>query len=290
MRNILLSFFLLFGLSATSMAQTIDWGNSGKQKRMKSDTIAKKILEPAKYIATYAYTYVRDAADPNSKRHGETILEIGDRYNRFGDRYRLSFDSIYDEGAQRQITVMETTSQLLPLLRKEKFKENIIWDKKTNKEIIQRTAGLTQLYQYDENCPKLNWQLLEGDTIINGYKCNKAKTSLFGRDYVAWYAPEITMPYGPYKFNGLPGLVLRVTDTQNQFDFLLNGFQKVNGPRPIYLWSEKEIIKTNRKTVRQIYKNYCADPAGALASTGVIVPEETKASVFAKPYNPMELE
>lgn len=172
------------------MAQTIDWGNSGKQKRMKSDTIAKKILEPAKYIATYAYTYVRDAADPNSKRHGETILEIGDRYNRFGDRYRLSFDSIYDEGAQRQITVMETTSQLLPLLKKEKFMENIIWDKKTNKEIIQRTAGLTQLYQYDENCPKLDWQLLEGDTIINGYKCNKAKTSLFGRDYVAWYAPE----------------------------------------------------------------------------------------------------
>lgn len=290
MRNILLYFFLLFGLSATSMAQTIDWGNSGKQKRMKSDTIAKKILEPAKYIATYAYTYVRDAADPNSKRHGETILEIGDRYNRFGDRYRLSFDSIYDEGAQRQITVMETTSQLLPLLRKEKFMENIIWDKKTNKEIIQRTAGLTQLYQYDENCPKLDWQLLEGDTIINGYKCNKAKASLFGRDYVAWYAPEITMPYGPYKFNGLPGLVLRVTDTQNQFDFLLNGFQKVNGPRPIYLWSEKEIIKTNRKTVRQIYKNYCADPAGALTSADVIVPEETKATVFAKPYNPMELE
>ena len=204
--------------------------------------------------------------------------------------------------------MVEASPLMLSALKKNAFTESILINKQKNKETIQRTAGLlTQKYQYEEDCPKLKWEILKGDTTIAGYHCNKAKTKLFGRDYIAWYSTDVNMPYGPYKFNGLPGLVFcivdtpvsythldvykRQVDTQGHFEFTLNGLQKANKYTPIYLWNSKSIVKTNRKTVRDIYKNYCADPVGSLTSDGSIqIPDDVKATVEPKPYNPMELE
>lgn len=280
--------FTCFGLSIS--AQTIEWNKSNTN--MQTDSIAKKILEPAQYLITYTYKFVRNAKYPNDKRSGMTILQIGNRYNRFCDYYELKFDSICDELSRGKMSVTEASPLMLGALKKSVFTEGILIDKQKNKETIQRTAGIiTQKYQYEENCPKLEWEILKGDTIIAGYHCNKAKTKLFGREYIAWYSTDVNMPYGPYKFNGLPGLVLSVMDTQGHFEFTLDGLQKSNKYAPIYLWDNKDIVKTSRKTVRNIYKNFCADPVSALTSDGSIeIPDDVKATVEPKPYNPMELE
>lgn len=271
-------------------AQTVDFSKINKPA--KSDTIAKKILEQAKFTVLYDYSYVRDAEFPEDKRNTITVLQIGENYNRFVDFYKLRYDSLIDATAKNQKSLMESGPIMMATLRNVRFDEGILIDKNKNKETVQRTAGLlTQKYQYEEDCPTLKWDLLEGDTLIAGYHCSKARTSLYGRDYVAWYSPEISMPYGPYKFNGLPGLVLKVNDTANNFEFVVCGLEKQTKYSPIYLWTDKSIIKTSRDKVRKIYKNYCADPVGALTSSGKVqVSEETKARVRPKPYNPIEIE
>ncbi|MDR0961896.1 MAG: GLPGLI family protein [Mediterranea sp.] len=279
--------FLCFGISLS--AQTLDW--SRLKSNVKQDSIPKKILEPAKYIVTYTYRFVKDAKFPNEKKTGITLLQIGDNYSRFCDYYSLRFDSLCDELSRGKISVVESAPLMLATLKKSEFTESILIDRQKNKATIQRTAGMTQKYQYEEACPDLKWELMEGDTLIAGYRCNKAKTSLFGRDYVAWYSAEVEMPYGPYKFNGLPGLVFYVSDTQENFEFALSGLQKADNYIPIYLWSRKDIVKTSRKTVRAIYKNYCADPVSALPNDGSIqISDEAKARVKSRPYNPIELE
>lgn len=285
----LLFIFAFITLSASAGAQTIEWNKSNSKVRI--DSIAKEILEPAQYLVTYTYRYVKDPQFPDDKKTGMTILQVGKRYNRFADYNELRFDSINDELYRGKIPFGEGTSMMMGSLKKKAFTEGIVLDMQHNKATIQRTAGLSQKYQYEESLPQLAWEILTGDTIIAGYHCNKAKTSLFGRDYIAWFSPEITMPYGPYKFYGLPGLVLSVKDTQGQFEFTLDGLQKALGYQPIYLWTKKNIVKTSRKAVRKIYKNFCADPVGALTSSGnVIVPKDVGATVQPKPYNPMELE
>lgn len=289
MKNILfiLAFFCI-GLSLS--AQSVNWNKS--YSHVKADSIAKQILEPAQYLVSYTYRFVKDAAYPNDKRTGMTILQIGKQYNRFCDFYELRFDSICDETSRGTIPLIESSPLMLSALKKSLFTESIVINKLKNKEIIQRTAGIrTKRYQYEEDCPILKWEILEGDTTIAGYHCNKAKTRLFGRDYIAWYSTEVNIPYGPYKFNGLPGLIFRVVDTQEHFEFLLNGLQKTNKYIPIYIWNNKDIVKTNRKTVRKIYKNFCSDPVSTLTSEGNIqIPDDVKATVSPKPYNPIELE
>lgn len=275
--------FICLSLSAQTLGTT--------NVTARNDSTPKTIFENAEYIATYSYKYAKDATAPQLKKEGLTFLSIGKRYNRFMDYYQNLFDSTMCAATKYNQPFVQVFSTGTALLRKQTFSELILWDKTKNENLIQRTAGLSQKYQYREKAPALKWDLLEGDTLIAGYQCKKAKTSLFGRDYIAWYAPEVKLPYGPYKFNGLPGLVFQVIDTKDNFEFTLNGLQKAKGYNPIYIWDSKKIIKSNRKAIRQIYKNYCDNPGQALISGGnVKLDPQTLASIPPKPYNPMELE
>jgi hypothetical protein len=63
----------------------------------------------------------------------------------------------------------------------------------------------------------------------------KATTSFAGRNYEAWFTPEIPISDGPYKFYGLPGLIFKICDKKNQHVFTLKKLTKHVQPIPIYL-------------------------------------------------------
>lgn len=54
----------------------------------------------------------------------------------------------------------------------------------------------------------IKWTLIEETKKIGGFECAKAKGEFRGRTYISWYAIDLTMPYGPWKLYGLPGIVL----------------------------------------------------------------------------------
>lgn len=288
----MIRFLLLVTFSLISLSATAQIINAATLQSLKPDSIQKKIIGNADYFVVYDYIYIPNPLFPSKKQKGQTFLQTNKDYNRFGDYNQLRYDSLMDASYRKgHQTSIDEVGQRINVLRLVRFTESIIFNKQKNIFTIQRTAGSTTKYQYEEDCPKLSWTLLEGDTIISGYQCFKASTSLFGRDYIAWYCPEISMPYGPYKFNGLPGLVLRVTDTQGHHDFVLNGIKSVSGYNPIYFWTRKDIVKTKRETVRKIYKNYCDDPTEAIAGGGAaIIDDDVRATVQKRPYNPIELE
>ena len=61
------------------------------------------------------------------------------------------------------------------------------------------------------------WKITEETKKIGGYSCTKATTSFRGRDWIAWFAPEIPLPYGPWKLYGLPGLIMEAQDGTGTF-------------------------------------------------------------------------
>jgi len=56
---------------------------------------------------------------------------------------------------------------------------------------------------------------------ISQIKYQKAIIDYGGRHWVAWFSPDIPIINGPYKFTGLPGLIIRIGDTKDQFSFLI---------------------------------------------------------------------
>jgi GLPGLI family protein len=53
----------------------------------------------------------------------------------------------------------------------------------------------------------------------------KATTEFAGRTYVAWYTTEISIADGPYKFHGLPGLILSIYDTNKHYQFTVSSIK-----------------------------------------------------------------
>lgn len=74
-------------------------------------------------------------------------------------------------------------------------------------------------YKFEEKIYH-DWKLVNQDSLISGYTCKKAILQYAGREWIAWYATKIPISSGPYKFNGLPGLILNIRDLENVFSFV----------------------------------------------------------------------
>ena len=74
-----------------------------------------------------------------------------------------------------------------------------------------------------------DWHLLDGDSIVCGYPCHKATTTFRGRTWTVWYTLDLPYSDGPWKFCGLPGLVLYAYDSEDKFRFNSIGIEKGDG-------------------------------------------------------------
>lgn len=68
---------------------------------------------------------------------------------------------------------------------------------------------------------KLDWEILPDKQKIGNYFCQKAKASYGGRIWNAWFTSEIPISDGPYIFNGLPGLIIKIYDEKQDYEFEL---------------------------------------------------------------------
>jgi len=71
----------------------------------------------------------------------------------------------------------------------------------------------------------IDWTLLDETRDIGGMKCQKAKATVYGREYEAWFSKGIPLSYGPWKLQGLPGLILEARSTDGEINFELKEVQ-----------------------------------------------------------------
>ena len=121
--------------------------------------------------------------------------------------------------------------------------------------------------QYTERLPAFEWQILSESKDILGYKCQKAQGEFRGRKYIAWFAPSIPISDGPWKFCGLPGLILAVEDTDKYFVFTCIDI-KNNQSQPIRFWTyphTKSSREKLRATIQRMHKQpivFCEQATG----------------------------
>ncbi|WP_048508586.1 GLPGLI family protein [Chryseobacterium angstadtii] len=73
---------------------------------------------------------------------------------------------------------------------------------------------------------KLNWKILSEQKTIGKYKSQKAEVNYGGRNWIAWFTTELPFNDGPYVFNGLPGLIISIEDTEHDYSFNLVQIKK----------------------------------------------------------------
>jgi len=105
-----------------------------------------------------------------------------------------------------------------------------------NDSLIFKEKINNDIYIISENVPKINWKLdAEITKKIDSFICHKATANFRGRKYTAWYSLEYPIQMGPWKFNGLPGLIMEIYDENNRYYW---GVTQIN-------FTKKEVIFPN---------------------------------------------
>lgn len=127
-----------------------------------------------------------------------------------------------------------------------------IYYKTAKPEVLFSQSLAGQVVQYAET-PVLQWNLEPETKEIEGISCRMATAELYGRKWVAWYAPDLAFPFGPYKFQGLPGLILEISDASASYVFSLSSLKlekreiKTNFNPDLKALSKTEFLKLSKK-------------------------------------------
>lgn len=103
-----------------------------------------------------------------------------------------------------------------------------------------------------ENLPQQQWNIMSDTLTVAGYLCQKATCDFRGRTFIAWFAPDIPTSNGPWKFGGLPGLILKVYDKDGLYIFECIKIENFKKKYPIKLLNAYS--KYTRMTREKLFK------------------------------------
>lgn len=155
-------------------------------------------------------------------------------------------------------------------------------DYKTN---IHRKLSM-DAYSISED-RKINWKISSEKEKIGEWNAQKAEADFAGRHWTAWFSTEIPIQDGPYKFQGLPGLIVKIEDKTGSHKMELKGIRNIKGNLDINVFEAKEIA-INSKQFQKVMKEYENDPTKGIkqmqmgGATIVMTGKDANSTKFAK--------
>lgn len=124
-------------------------------------------------------------------------------------------------------------------------------------------SAVIDKYVYDEPLLPFDWTITDNTKEILGYECIGAETDFHGRKWTVWFSPEIPVNNGPWKLQGLPGLIMEATDGSGRYRFEATGIQQTHKEiTPVYLSDEYE--KTTRIDFLKALRSFLDNPLGKI--------------------------
>jgi GLPGLI family protein len=182
-------------------------------------------VDDAVYRCTYQVTTVNDTVDFESYVSQDVItLDIGEKRAVFYSLQKEKYDSISKKAVEGGFFDRSVQASAPKGVNKYVIYINYPDGKITYKEEV---LGKGHSYYYIEDLSYPFWTIMEERATIIGYKCQLATCTYRGRSYNAWFTMDIPLSYGPYKFGGLPGLVVKIEDSKGHYVFEAIGFEKL---------------------------------------------------------------
>lgn len=244
--------------------------------------------------ASYAFKRIPDSTNPALSATDLFVLEVGSLATKFFSYNKIVSDSILSE----QFNMQQNSNGLSVSLdmRGVQAGSSAIFFRSISSNVFSCSDELGMVrYKYIDTVGQLQWIIKQDTASYLGYKCIKAITRFRGRNYIAWFTQEIPVSAGPYKFCGLPGLIINIVDDKSNFEFTLTSLTFLTEKKALLLQEKKSILVT-KKDFKRLVKLMISDMDAFAASQGFefrtksINGVENPPPPPKVPYNPIELE
>ncbi len=174
---------------------------------------------------SYVYQFVPDSTNQADIKSEMMILEVLPKFSKFYSETVFKSDSIAKVSLEKQMLATGSIN-VTSAMRNGFFRHTIIKESPDFKMFLVTRIGQTKLKVADDR--KMNWKVLSEKQKIGDINVQKAETEMYGRKWIAWFTTEIPIQEGPYKFHGLPGLIVKIEDETRSHSFELNGIKNLS--------------------------------------------------------------
>ena len=204
------------------------------------------------------------------------ILDVADKKSLYRDYLTVSQDSVLKIEVEK-MQKAGVFKDLSKSFQMPKFAYKITKEYPTMKVNFSERM-LNSVFGYNEE-PKFNWKISNDKQKIGEYEAQKATTEFGGRKWTAWFTESIPFPDGPYKFSGLPGLIVKIEDAEKNFSWILTAnkplkeFEELSYSEKLsaQFGARNDVTIINRDKFESSFEEYKKDPFASIRAQ--ITPE-----------------
>lgn len=190
----------------------------------------------------YEFKYKKDSLSDKIEKE-EMVLDIDDKEVQFYEFRALEIDSLNKN-------ISGSSSYTFPFA---KLKRNLASEKNMNYNFVADS------YFAYESIDKMKWIIKSDTKTKEKWKLQKAITNFGGRIWEAWFTADIPYSEGPFKFRGLPGLIIELRDSKNNFSYELIRIEKPKDANPNIvetLFKKKPLVLSDKKYQEILIAHY----------------------------------
>lgn len=171
--------------------------------------------DTAKLVVQYQFIHLCDTTNKDKPYTENMMMLIGPNasvYKSLDRRRKL-------EMLQANLLKQGTAGAYSPNANGASSSSTTEWFYYRNEHKAYRKEEVFNVYLIEEPVVSPIWTVNKDTLSIGGYQCQKATTHFKGRDYTVWFCADLPFRAGPWKLNGLPGLILQAADSKNEVVF-----------------------------------------------------------------------
>jgi len=204
--------------------------------------------QPDKTLARvrYTFTHVSDTNQRDKPRVENMLLVVGknasvytsyDKLNQSLNMTNMIAEQIKNQAGSNDLK-FDLTSSASGKVNKTSLTPFDYYFFAKEQKFITRER-LFNSYLIEEPVAIIDWKVLKDTMSFAGIHCQKATASFKGRNWIAWYATALPFQSGPWKLNGLPGLIIEAYDDKKEVKFEFAGLENVAAEN-----SSEEVVKS----------------------------------------------
>lgn len=215
----------------------------------------------------YDYKFIPDSTDKANVLKEIMLLDIDKSGSKYYGQEKFIADSTSQADVERQLKLNPNNINI-----SRRDKPGMVSYKVTKQYPDFKTHLFTKIssdsYKIEED-KKPEWKILPDKQKIGEYNAQKATTKYGGREWTAWFSTDLPFQDGPYKFYGLPGLIVKIEDKTGAHSLTLVGNKTIqtttekemNLPQGVQLYGMGgKDIEINKSQFKKAWKAYKNDP------------------------------
>lgn len=176
----------------------------------------------------YEYKFIPDSNNKEDVKKEMMLLDINKTGSSYYSHDKFVSDSTSAAEVQKQIN---SGSGNISINRREKpgqVSYKVTKSYPDFKTYLFTTISTDKYKVVEDKRPE--WKILPEKQKIGEYNAQKAVTNYGGREWTAWFSADIPFQDGPYKFYGLPGLIVKMEDATGSHIMTLVGNKTIQNP------------------------------------------------------------